>query len=413
MQSPSWSSTEPSTDISSNPTIPPSNGKNITIILAIITGVAVLFVATYFYIQTQNKKEAPVQQKVIPTKTEEMKQTLSPAKTNISNWKTYTNTTYGCSIKYPSDWIIREFSDPKTGATFRPSSKPNDYQYEYISINRYGKVAFEGQTNLTFEEYVKKAGAEIQNYGEYISMKRIVTDSNIVGYTATYNMSSSKSDKKSESSPRTFFEIPGDNAATIQVVLDNKEYTETYNKMLSTFTILEKKKQALNSNLKTYNSSKLGISFTYLEKQDSQQITVKENDNKICVTYDAGDVNCLKGQSAEVFQKGANETLKDAINRLFLAGKDPTRCLVSISDPDNYPPTYVKGEITFPKNEEFDMEKMTADTEYCSKDYAQTNGIRYFLEDKIHPTKFLFFSIGQYAISSDENKTWQETVSFE
>lgn len=406
IQSSSGSSTEPSTNISSNPIISPHKSKNPTLILATIAGVLLIFLGGYFYIQTQNKKAALIQQKITPTKTEETKQTSPSAEMNISSWKTYTNTMFDYSINYPSDWTVREFSDPKSGATFRPSNKPDDYQYEYISINRNGKVMFNEQPNLTFEEYVKKAGAEIQNYKEYVSMKKIVTNSNIVGYTATWNIGS-------ESPPRTYFEIPGDNTATIQVALNDEKYIDIYDQMLSSFTFLEKKKKVSNPNLKTYTSSKLGISFTYLEKQDSQEITVKENDNKICVTYDVSDIDCSKGQSVEVFQKGASETLQAAISRLFLVGKDPTRCLVSISDPDNYPPTYVKGEITFPENEEFDMEKMTADTEYCSSDYAQTNGIRYFLEDKIHPTKFLFFSIGQYGISSDENKTWQETVSFE
>jgi hypothetical protein len=36
--------------------------------------------------------------------------------------------------------------------------------------------------------------------------------------------------------------------------------------------------------------------------------------------------------------------------------------------------------------------------------------MRYFLEDTNHPTKFLFFNIGQYGIMGNEKQTWQETV---
>lgn len=274
---------------------------------------------------------------------------------------------------------------------------------------------FDDMPNPTLEEYVKRAGEETQDYGDLITMKKVVTDSGITGYTATYHVGPflGGPGKGSESSPRTYFEIPGNNTATIQVQIGEEKYIDIYNQMLSSFKLLEKKKKAFDPNLKTYSSSKLGLLFSYLEKQDSQTITVKENGSKICVTYDASDTDCVKGQSVEVFEKGKSETTAAAIKRLFLAGKDESRCLVTISDPNDYPPTYVKGEITFPNNGEFDMEKMSADTEYCSPDYAQTNGIRYFIEDKLNPTKLLFFSIGQYAISSDENKTWQETVIFE
>jgi len=168
-----------------------------------------------------------------------------------------------------------------------------------------------------------------------------------------------------------------------------------------------------NPNLKTFTSQKLGISFTYLVKQDKadiQEITVSENGNKVCLTYDPNDISCAKGQSVKVFEKGKDETLENAIKRLFLAGKDPNQCFVTTSTPKNYPAGFKEAEITFPEDKEFDLEKMTLKSEYCSKDYARTNGMRYFLEDTNHPTKFLFFNIGQYAIDSDNGKTWQETI---
>jgi hypothetical protein len=171
-----------------------------------------------------------------------------------------------------------------------------------------------------------------------------------------------------------------------------------------------------NPNLKTFTSQKLGISFTYLLKQDKadiQEITVSENGNKVCVTYDTNDVGCTKGQSVEVFEKGKDETLENAIKRLYLAGKDPNQCFVTTYTPKNYPAGFKEAEITFPEDKEFDLEKMITKSEYCSKDYARTNGMRYFLEDTNHPTKFLFFNIGQYGISSDNDKTWQETIQIQ
>ncbi|MCL5073509.1 MAG: hypothetical protein M1308_21840 [Actinobacteria bacterium] len=371
-------------------------------ILILFSSIVVYFLNKNLSLKTQNTQG-----------TAKIAVTPTPISNQVTTWKTYTNKTFNYSIDYPSDWIVRDFSDPKSGAAFRPSNMPNEYQYEYISVNKYTRVMLDGLSKPTFEEYIRRAGAEIQNYKDLVKMEKIVTNSGITGYTATYKVAPLGPGKEGISSPRTFFEIPGNNTSTIQVNISNEKYMGIYNKMLLSFKLLEKINPISNPNLKTYNSSKLGIAFTYLEKQGSQEITVKENGNKVCVTYDESDISCSKGQSVEVFQKGAGETLKDVINRLFLSGKDQNRCLVTISTPNNYPPAFTKAEITYPENKEFDLEKMTADMEYCSKDYAQTNGIRYFLEDKNHPTKFLFFSIGQYSISSDANKAWQETISLE
>lgn len=380
-----------------------------------VLGIIALFFLGYYYGQLQNKKGALTPDSLVKTNKSQTK-----INTDSKEWKTYINATYNYSIQYPADWEVREFPDSKTGASFRPSDKPNDYQYEYISINKSGRIMSDELPNPTFEEYVKIAGKEIQNYNSLSTIKKVVTLSGIVGYTTTWKVSplssmGRSSAKEGESLPRTYFEIPSNSSATIQVEITNDEYKDIYEKMLSTFTIekVEAKMKSEDPNLKTYSSSKNGISFSYLEKQNSQEFIVTENGNKVCVSYKANDMGCDAGQSVEVFEKGKSETLKAAIERIFLSGKDLTRCIVSISDPNNYPATFVKGEITFPKSEDFDMEKMAADTEYCSSDYSQTNGIRYFLEDKLHPTRFLFFSIGQYGISSEGNKPWQDTVTFE
>lgn len=385
------------------------------IIIAVV-GIVALFFGGYYYGQMQSKKNIKTE---LPT-TEKAQEQTTPITVDNKDWKTYVNTTYGYSIRYPSDWEAREFPDSKSGAAFRPAHTPNDYQYEYISINKYGRIMQDELPNPSFEEYVKNAGKEIQNYNSLATIEKIMTKSGIVGYTTTWNVSPISSMGKApaeegRSFPRTYFEIPGNSLATIQVEITNDEYIAIYKEMVSSFTITrtEEKKKSDNPNLKTYHSSKSGLSFSYLEKQNSQTFAVTEKANKICISYETNDDECTAGQSVEVFEKGKLETLKTAIERMFLNGKDLTRCIVSVSDPNNYPATFVKAEITFPKTEDFDMEKMAANTEYCSSKYSQTNGIRYFLEDKLHPTKFLFFSIGQYGISSENNKTWQETVSFE
>ena len=58
------------------------------------------------------------------------------------------------------------------------------------------------------------------------------------------------------------------------------------------------------------------------------------------------------------------------------------------------------------------MEELDAKSQKCPKGYTETNGIAYFLTDTNHPTQFVFFSIGQYAIDGPNNTTWQNTIEF-
>lgn len=158
-----------------------------------------------------------------------------------------------------------------------------------------------------------------------------------------------------------------------------------------------------------YTSSVLGISFVYPKQNGNNKIFVFAEGNKICVTYNASDQNCKMGQFVEVFEKGTNETIQEAIQTQFLKDKDLSKCRVTLLTKTNYPANFVKAEITFDING--DMEQMWEMTKYCSQDYGMTNGMRYFLMDKNHPTKLMFFSIGQYVISNDDGTPWQETVS--
>jgi len=153
-----------------------------------------------------------------------------------------------------------------------------------------------------------------------------------------------------------------------------------------------------------YTSSVLGISFIY----PKNKILVFEKENKICVTYNANDQNCEMGQFVEVFEKSADETIQEAIQKQFLKEKDLSKCKVTLPVKINYPVNFVEAEITFDING--DMEQVWEMTKYCSQNYAMTNGMRYFLMDKNHPTKLMFFSIGQYVISNESGIPWQETV---
>jgi hypothetical protein len=174
-------------------------------------------------------------------------------------------------------------------------------------------------------------------------------------------------------------------------------------------------KPSLDINGKIFTSTALGISFNYLPIQDNTKITVKEMKDKVCITYDSNDADCSKGQWVQTFNKNANDSLSEAIKKQFLSSYSPNDCFVSTDSLDNnknsYPETYETAVISFPKTDDADG-PWWKNAEKCPAHYTTTNGIAFFLEDKTHPDKLLFFNIGQYAITSAESgKSWYQTVS--
>lgn len=172
-------------------------------------------------------------------------------------------------------------------------------------------------------------------------------------------------------------------------------------------------KSETNNNIYT---STLGISFSYLPKQDSTVFTVKEMKDKVCVTIDVNDNDCSHGQWVQIFKKNPKDTLVEAIKKQFLSHYSPNDCFVTSTPPDPnqnvYPASYETAVISFPKTEGTDA-PWWQNADKCPAIYTETNGIAYFLEDKTHPDKFLFFSIGQYAIMSAESgKPWNQTIKF-
>ncbi len=162
----------------------------------------------------------------------------------------------------------------------------------------------------------------------------------------------------------------------------------------------------------TYTSKNLGISFTYQRTNGNEEMFVKEEGNKICI-YAYKDRIC-EGQFVEVFDKPATESLEEAIKKRFLSNKSANDCSVEpyVINDSTYPESYKTAEISFPFdwNSGDGMDLYWKKSEECSPNYAKTNGMRYFLEDTKHPTKFLFFSIGQYGINAEDDKLWQDTV---
>jgi len=151
--------------------------------------------------------------------------------TPAATFKTYANTKYAYSIQFPADWYSSEFTQ-KTGAAFALSSTSISSGANDIKINAIAKI---DTANLSFADYVKVAGINEFKYTKLASIKPIATTSGLVGYETTWTTQTANT--TSTSLPITYFEIPSDKTATIEVFLNKEADLSTYEQMLLTFEI--------------------------------------------------------------------------------------------------------------------------------------------------------------------------------
>lgn len=220
----------------SSPEVPTSHEKGLKsksnlrkwVIIATLTFVILVSaIITVFFLQ--NNKTA-TNQNTRPT---------LPTEITNANWKTYTNAKYNYSINYPNNWTIREFPDSNDGAAFNPADKPGyPDKSDSISISVGQKIG--NYINYTLEEYAKVAGAEIQNYNNLASIKKLTTEDGVVGYETTWMvqpmsiMGRPPEGTESESLPITYFELPGNKASLVRISLDRDEDLDMYEKMITT-----------------------------------------------------------------------------------------------------------------------------------------------------------------------------------
>lgn len=144
----------------------------------------------------------------------------------------YVDNVYGFSISYPNDWTYRAY-EAGSGVGFRPKNKPNDPQYEYISMSVSPKMG--NLVDLPFEEYVKVAAInEIQNYKSLASIKEFKTNDGQVGYITTWMVQPLTGGGLTQSSPIAY--LPSlQKDKTIEAFLSDTQYMAIFTTMLSTF----------------------------------------------------------------------------------------------------------------------------------------------------------------------------------
>ena len=163
-----------------------------------------------------------------------------------------------------------------------------------------------------------------------------------------------------------------------------------------------------------YTSAALGISFSYLPEQNGQTIKVLEQGDKIYV-YPAA-MEPAAGQWVQVFEKPAGESLVAAITRVIMPGYPSQDCQVRETtdrhSTGSQASNYEYAGIVVRRAPGEDDAAVLPRWRTCPQPYTVVGGIGYFQSDPLHPSKFLFLSIGQYAILAGENQAWQETIRF-
>ncbi len=165
-----------------------------------------------------------------------------------------------------------------------------------------------------------------------------------------------------------------------------------------------------------YISYKLKVKFNVNTKAP-EKAWVKEEGNKIYVV--PGDVNTkyTEGQWLEVFTKQQNEEIKTAMQKQFLTGISEKDCFideyrggVGKESTNSRAKGYQYYFINYPGSDNFE----NWNNNKCPEQYRATNGIRYFVYDPKHPTRYVYLDIGQYPIMSGvgENIVWQDTLRF-
>jgi hypothetical protein len=204
------------------------------VILGSALGAYIFFVPIVLAPQAENQNQQPAVQR------EEQQANIQPGRQEDSyaGWETYANEKYGFEIKYPLDWVYREYPDTKQGAGFRLKSSPDDVGSEVVNISlRSRPVNFQ---KVPFEDYVKEAASqEIEGFMSSASIEKVTTQSGLVGYRTTWNVSAHQT--AGISGLITYFDT-GDKAGdTVQITSgcgDDKKCAEVYNKMIMSFKFM-------------------------------------------------------------------------------------------------------------------------------------------------------------------------------
>ena len=203
---------------------------------------------------------------VIPTLTLQPESDFSLEDT--ADWKTYTNGKFKYRIKYPDDWIVREFPD-KTGAGFQPFGLPSEITNEVVSVDIVSRPGLHQDT--PFEEYIRVVGLQdIQGFVEINSVKPVSSRYGVEGYVTIWKIEDIGR-QRGISNPIAYMEVEPPRYEiifgqklkydVIRLSLLREEYLSTFDFMLSTLEFLPSREAGLKWEycIKAGTDEKMGL----------------------------------------------------------------------------------------------------------------------------------------------------------
>ena len=228
---------------------------------------------------------------------------------------------------------------------------------------------------------------------------RIAGLSLFIGIVALMSFAISKTPAKKPVTHIPRAAITKEAAGTVASAFDSTDPQET----------IEEVDWTTSGKVMEYTNKRLGVTFRYVSGIETP-IFAFTNGNRICVTVDSKDTDCIKGQHVELFTKDRTVSLKDTLQNQLLKGIDPSTCYADPYQGTNKKYEYM--QISYPDNateeDPFSLSTATA----CPEAYRKTNGMRFFMTDRAHSDRFAFFNIGQYVIPGGDGTAWQDTFTF-
>jgi hypothetical protein len=223
--------------------LPKPEKNNLVVILLSVLLIIALFINSYLFLRVQSltKQLAQVQVEIQATPIPSPISTSTPDVT--ASWKTYTNTKYGYSIKYPTEG--------ESGLTFFICEEGKEYNYrdykirysqpfDLIALEKEGITVPCGPMDSYYTIEVRAQSGkplgtnELESFESATSLKEQIAVDGINGIKATFTKT------RPAPVPDKWIEIlVFKNGRRYHLILSDMTYEEIFDQILSTFKFLE------------------------------------------------------------------------------------------------------------------------------------------------------------------------------
>ncbi|MCX6719634.1 MAG: PsbP-related protein, partial [Candidatus Staskawiczbacteria bacterium] len=248
-----------------------------------------------------------------------------------ANWKTYTNTKYGFSIKYPPNFSVTESGRPDEVVLFINNDKSIN-----ISQIQFG-LALGASGPIPFEQYVQDAQSEtVTDFSKGGVVRFLNTSSGSITYEvigAPTHIPSVETVIKyvnGNTNEAITLDINGQNAIDIKK-LENKDYSDfadlekINSEMVSTFKFTNSTTTNPSTNQtagwQTYTNNDLGLSFEYPQEWGEPQSNLLSTSTKISFSNNS-NIDLSEGvyYNQNLGRNMIFDQIKNSFSNIFPAG---------------------------------------------------------------------------------------------